>query len=50
MSAKAEIRKILLEYSEKSTIAGLHYAFSRNQVFQILINYTIWWFFQLGDI
>ena len=35
MSAKAEIRKILLEYSEKSTIAGLHYAFSRNQVFQI---------------
>ena len=32
-SIKAEIRQILMEFADKSTIAGLHYAFNRKQVF-----------------
>ena len=38
-SKRAEIKKILLEYSEKSTIAGLHYAFNQKQVSNVTLNW-----------
>ena len=31
MTRKKDIERILLEFADKSTIAGLHYAFNRKQ-------------------